>query len=157
MGIEFLTLSTLAEALSFAQLSHEDSAWKNYPFDRGYLSKNLEVMIGKPQYFTCLYRKDGKLVGYWFASLCRLLCSKKLRGEENGIYILPEYRGGRAAFCMWKAYKEWCDKYDAEPIAQVQFSDDSSNQKAYSFFKGLGMIECGKIFRGGQNGMRTSS
>ena len=147
--MEVLTLSNFSEALDFAEISHADSAWKNYPFDRGLLAQNLEKMIGKDNYFTCIYRKDGKIIGYWFASLCRLLCSYKLRAEENGIYILPKHRGGKAAFAMWVKYKEWCDKHEAEPIAHVQFGDDSSNQKAYAFFNHLGMIECGRIFRGG--------
>jgi hypothetical protein len=155
--IEILTLSNLIEALDFAERSHQDSAWKDYPFDRELLCKNLEKMIRSPQHFTCIYRSEGKIIGYWFATLCRLLCSKKLRGEENGIYILPEHRGGRSAYIMWMAYKQWCFEHDAEPICQVQFSDDQSNQKAYSFFRKAGMIECGRIFRGGNHGMRKSS
>lgn len=154
MKLEILTLSNLSEAMDFAERSHADSAWKDYPFDRGLLCKNLEKMIGKPQYFTCICRKDGKIVGYWFATLCRLLCSEKLRGEENGIYILPEHRGGRAAYIMWAAFKEWCDEHEAEPIAAAQFSDQKSNEKAYTFFNRLGMIECGRIFRGGSDGLR---
>lgn len=147
-SLEFLSAGNLEEALDFAERSYVDSAWKDYPFDRELLKKNLQEMIDKSYSFTCLCRQDGKLVGYWFASLCRLLCSMKLRGEENGVYILPEHRSGRAALLMYKEYIKWCKKHDAEPMASVQFGDEEANQKAYAFFKRLGMIECGRIFRG---------
>lgn len=154
MNIEALSLENLEESLDFAERSHRDSAWQDYVFDRGILRQNLLKMIDKPQYFTCLCRKNDKLVGYWFATLCRLLCSSKLRGEENGIYVTPDHRGGRAAYSMYKKYREWCEKNSAEPIASVQFGDGESNENAYAFFKGLGMVECGRIFRGGCDGMR---
>lgn len=152
--LESLAQENIEEALDFAEISHKDSAWKDYPFDREFLRKNLEKMIDSQNHFTCIYRRDGKIAGYWFAALCQLLCSKRLRGEENGIYILPEYRGGKVAWAMYIKYYEWCEKNEAEPVSSVQFGDEESNQKAYSFFKSLGMIECGRIFRGGNNGLR---
>jgi GNAT superfamily N-acetyltransferase len=154
MTIEYLDGDNLEEALDFAEMSHANSAWQDYPFERGILRDNLIKMIGRSKYFTCLYRKNGEIIGYWFATLCVLLCSSKLRGEENGIYISPAHRGGRAAVLMYAEFKRWCDLNGAEPIASVQFSDGESNQKAYSFFKRLGMIECGRIFRGGNYGVR---
>lgn len=154
MTIEYLDAGNLEEALDFAEKSHKDSAWQDYQFKREILRKNLLEMIGNPQYFTCLYRKDSTLVGYWFATLSSFLFSDVLLGMENGIYITPEHRGGKVAFSMWLAFKEWCDKNNAEPLAEIQFGDNESNQAAYTFFSRIGMIECGKIFRGGRHGLR---
>lgn len=150
MGIEYLSEYNLEEALAFAERSHADSAWKDYPFKREVLRRNLVKMIARANYFTCLYRKDGELVGYWFAALQSFLFSDKLVGSENGIYIVPEQRGYLGAVCMWREFKAWCDRNGVEPLAEVQFGNAESNEKAYAFFEKLGMVECGRIFRGGK-------
>lgn len=154
MTIEFLSHENIEEALDFAEKSHGDSGWKEYAFDRSVLRRNLIKMIGNPIYFTCLYRRHGVLIGYWFASLVSFLFSDAPLGSENGIYITPSQRGGIAAFMMYKEFKAWCDKNNVEPVAEVHFGDTESNEKAYSFFEGVGMVECGRIFRGGRNGLQ---
>ncbi len=154
MSIEFLNLDNLEEALDFAEMSHLNSAWQDYTFERDTLRANLIPRIGKSYYFNCLYRQDGEIIGYWLAALCRIMCSSKIRGEEDGIYVSKSNRGGRAAVMMYSEYKKWCILNHAEPVDYVHFGSDEDNKQAYAFFKGLGMIECGRIFRGGVSGMR---
>jgi L-amino acid N-acyltransferase YncA len=153
MTLEFLSLSNLTEALDFAELSHKDSAWQDYPFERGTLASNLEKMIGRDNYFTCIYRKEDKIVGYFFASLGSFLFSSVLLGMENGIYIEPEHRGGRVALTMYNAFVAWCVKLGVEPFVEIYFGENDSNQRVYQFFHKVGMIECGKVFRGGKHGL----
>jgi len=154
--IEYLTHETLEEALDFAEKSHGDSAWKDFPFKRDILRVNLQKMIGNEQFFTCMYRKDGVLVGYFFARLGYFLFSDRLLGLENGIYITPEHRGGRIGYRMFHAYLEWCRRQLSEPLIDVYFGEDKDNEKTYSFLRKLGMIECGRSFRGGNHGLRES-
>lgn len=155
MTIEFLSLHNLSESLDFAEKSHLDSAWADYSFDRDELCKNLEQMIGKDQYFTCIYRKEGEIIGYFFASLGKFLFSKRLIGMENGIYIDQKHRGGRVAYLMYNEYLKWCGRLDVEPLVEIYFGSDDNNEKVYEFFLRSGMIECGRVFRGGSNGLRS--
>lgn len=154
MTIEFLSADNLEEALDFAEKFHVESAWGDYPFKRDILKKNLIIMIDKPSYFTALYRSSGAIVGCWFGSLGSFLFSDVLFGMENGIFIAPEHRSGMCAFSMYKAFKKWCDHHGVEPICEIQFGD---NDKAYTFFTRLGMLECGKIFRSKRYGMPGSA
>lgn len=153
-SLEYLTLDILEEALDFAALSHKDSAWGDYEFDREFLRRNLQKMIDSDTHFTCVYRKDGAIVGYFFATLGKFLFSDTLLGMENGIYIAKEHRGGKVAFKMFAAFLEWCLKMNAEPLVEIYFGEDSENEKTYQFFRKAGMIECGKVFRGGRDGLR---
>lgn len=155
MGIEYLSEKNIEELLALVEISHPDSAWKDYPFKRDTLQKNIVKMIDKSNYFTCLYRKNESLVGYWFASVGSFLFSDKLLGMENGIYIKREHRGGRAAFLMYKEFIAWCDRLDVEPFVEIYFGTEVENTKTYSFFRRVGMVECGKVFRGGRHGLRT--
>lgn len=155
--IEFLTEEILEEALDFAEKSHQYSAWKDYIFNRDVLRSNLKEMIGKSKYFTCIYRKDGKIIGYFFATLGQFLFSDVLLGMENGIFIEPEHRGGLIAIRMWKEFFNWCQRHNAEPFVDIYFGNDTENEKVYSFFRKLGMIECGRAFRGGRNVMCNNS
>lgn len=155
--IEFLTHETLEEALDFAERSHLDSAWQDFPFERNILRYNLGRMIGNNNFLTCMYRKDGELVGYFFARVGSFMFSDKLLGMENGIYIIPEHRGGRIGYLMFCAYLNWCRKMNLEPLIDVYFGEDKDNEKTYSFLRKLGMIECGRSFRGGDHGLRTDT
>lgn len=154
MGIEFLTHEKIDEACDFAEISHADSAWKDYPFERHVLGVNLARMVGNHNYFTCIYRKNGKIVGYFFATLGAFLFSSKMLGMENGIYIAPEHRGGRVALLMYNEFLGWCEQMKVEPMIEIYFGSDAGNSKVYEFFTKVGMIECGRVFRGGINGLR---
>jgi GNAT superfamily N-acetyltransferase len=155
VSLEFLHGGIIEEALDFAERSHADSAWQDYVFERETLKKNLQQMEGNPSCFNCIYRKDGAIVGYFFAMLGTFLFSSKFLGMENGIYILPEHRGGRVALLMYNEFLAWCKKNDAEPFVEIYFGENDSNARVYRFFRKVGMTECGVVFRGGRNGMRS--
>lgn len=152
--IEYLTLDTLEEALDFAEKSHGHSAWKDFSFKKDILRQNLQKMIGDERFFTCMYRKEGELIGYFFARLGCFMFSDRMLGMENGIYITPEHRGGRVGYLMFRAYLDWCERGHLEPLIDVYFGEDKDNEKTYSFLRKLGMIECGRSFRGGNHGLR---
>ncbi len=114
MAIEFLNAGNLEELVALFRKGYDASAWRHHPFDADFLRGNLENMIGKDDYFACLYRKDGVLVGGFVASIGQFLFSKTLSGIENGIYIEPLHRGGRIAFLMYNEFLKWCDKMRAE-------------------------------------------
>lgn len=154
MCVEYLDVYNIEELIDLSEKSHKNSAWQDYHFDRDILRKNLEKMIGKTNYFTCMYRSEGKIIGYYFASLGTFLFSSVLLGMENGIYIEPEHRGARVAVTMHKEFIAWCDKMGVEPLVEVYFGESDRNAKVYQFFTKVGMIECGKVFRGGKNGLR---
>lgn len=154
MPIEFLREETIDEMIELFRKGSEDSAWADYVFDADILRINLENMIGKDSKFACMYRKEGKIVGGFVASIGTLLFSAKPVGMENGIYVEPEHRGGRVALLLYNEFIKWCEKMKAEPLVEIYFSDESGNQKTYAFFRKVGMRECGRIFRGGKDGLR---
>lgn len=157
MSIEFLRESNLEELVALFRRGYHDSGWEHHSFDESYLRENLRQMIGKESDFACMYRKGDRIVGGFVASLGQFLFSRTLVGMENGIYIEPEHRGGRAAFLMYNEFVKWCDKMGAEPFVEIYFSDAESNQRTYNFFTKVGMVECGKIFRSKAHGMPKKS
>lgn len=154
MPVEYLSFANIEEGVLFAEKSHVYSAWKDYPFDRDVLRANLIKMINNPSYFTCIYRKNGQIIGYWFATLGSFLFSDVLLGMENGIYIEKEHRGGMVAYSMYQEFIRWCETMKVEPFVEIYFGKDEDNEKVYNFFRKAGMIECGRVFRGGKNGLR---
>lgn len=155
MGIEFLSPENVEEFMDIAQRCHADSGWADYPFERDVCAKNIMDMTKNN--FVCIYRKNSKIIGFFLATLGRFLFSDALFGMESGIYIEPEHRGGRVALLMYKEFTAWCEKNSAEPFVEIYFNDDTSNEKTYNFFRKVGMIECGRVFRGGKHGLRTQS
>lgn len=152
--IEELSMENIEEGLDFAQRSHADSAWGSFPFSREILRANIQKMIGDYRCFTCIYRKEGKIIGYFFGALGRFMFSDDLLGLEKGIYIAPEHRGGRVALAMFSAFITWCKERNAEPLIEIYFGNDKDNEKVYSFLRKVGMLECGRAFRGGTHELR---
>lgn len=155
--LEYLSHEIMEETLDLAEKSHEDSAWKEHKFSRDVLRKNLERMVGNENYFTCVYRKNSQIIGYWFGYLGKFDFSDVTLGMESGIYIAKEHRGGRVAYKMGMAFLQWCKSKNVEPLVDIYFGSDENNEKTYQFFRKLGMIECGRSFRGGSLGLRQSN
>lgn len=153
MGVEFLNQDDVQEFMIIAEKCHKDSAWSDYPFDHTICAKNIKNMVVNDGGFVCIYRKKGEIIGFFLAKLGSPLFSNVLFGMESGIYIEREHRGGRVALLMYNEFREWCAKNNAESLVEIYFGED--NEKTYNFFRKVGMNECGKVFRGGKNGLRT--
>lgn len=146
MSVENLTLENLEETLDIAEMAYKESIWGSHPFSREYLKNNLIRIIENGNCFTCLCRKNGKIVGFLLAKLGRFLFGDALLGMECGMYVLPEHRTGIVAHLMCKLFFEWCKANKAEPFMEIYFGED--NEKTYDFLKMQGMVECGRVFRG---------
>lgn len=152
MVLEPLTFENMEEGLDLAERSHTESTWQDYAFDRNFLKQNLEKRLNKVNYFTCLCRYNEKIVGYFMADLGQFLFNEASLGIERGFYVLPECRGGEAAYLMYRAYDKWCRDMKAEPLVDIYFADD--NERTFQFLKSCGLKECGRVFRGGHHGVR---
>lgn len=158
MGIEFLKSENVEEFMEIAEQCHKDSAWNCYPFNREVCARKIKSMTETPDDFVCIYRKNEEIIGFFLASIGEFLFSDISFGVENGVYVKKEHRGGRAALLMKNEFDKWCSRLHlAEPLVEVYFGENADNEKTYSFFEKSGMIECGRIFRGGNNGLPKKS
>jgi GNAT superfamily N-acetyltransferase len=144
MPIEFLTEENLAEGVAIAEQSHRESIWKDYPFDREIIERNLRTMIGNKRWFVAMYRKE-KIVGFFCAHLGQFLFSDRPFGIESGVYVAPEYRASHVAQVLYDEFAVWCELNKAEPFVEVYYGEN--NESAYAFFKRQNLVECGRVFK----------
>lgn len=86
---------------------------------------------------------DGKIVGGILGDVVEPWYSKNRMGIEHVLYVLPEYRGGRAALMLVKAWVRWCLD---EGATQIRPGVSTGCVAAEAFYERLGFKRAGGLF-----------
>lgn len=54
-----------------------------------------------------VYETDGKIVGMLAAYVVEMFFGPDKVASDYTFYVLPEYRGTKAAWALWKAFEQW--------------------------------------------------
>lgn len=128
--------------MALARISHEESYYRNYKFNKDYARKLFDEAIDK-QSFGVKLACGGSMVGYFLGHISTMGFCDMLIGMDDGFYILPPFRRGLAAKSMLDLFFAYCDENQAKPMALIHFGDD--NEKTYNFLMKSGMVERGRL------------
>jgi GNAT superfamily N-acetyltransferase len=80
----------------------------------------IQQLFSYPKCATFLAFKDDKCIGFVSAVISSFFFSDYERATDVGLYVLPEHRGGRAAFKLLKAIETWSKEMGAKELCMGQ-------------------------------------
>lgn len=130
-------IEMMAEALHY-----ESPRLRRHPFDVDHLRQAVMKMITEPNMLALVAKKGHEAIGMMAAVLGPGLTTKALTLGELVLYVKPEYRGGRAALKMIRAFEASSPGYDKVAGTSLGICDDD----VLSFYKRLGYTPSGYVF-----------
>jgi GNAT superfamily N-acetyltransferase len=110
--VEELTLSRLEEFLNIVTKMVTEAE-----FSYARLEKHKILQLYKnPNAIAFLAIDDDKIVGFMAAMVHEYFFSNRKRVSDLGLYVLPEYRGSRAALKLVKSLETWAKQTGADDL-----------------------------------------
>ena len=112
MIVEELTLSRLEEFLNIVTKMVTEAE-----FSYARLEKHKILQLYKnPNAIAFLAIDNDKIVGFMAAMVHEYFFSNRKRVSDLGLYVLPEYRGSRAALKLVKSLETWAKQTGADDL-----------------------------------------
>jgi GNAT superfamily N-acetyltransferase len=110
--VEELTLSRLEEFLNIVTKMVTEAE-----FSYARLEKHKILQLYKnPNAIAFLAIDNDKIVGFMAAMVHEYFFSNRKRVSDLGLYVLPEYRGSRAALKLVKSLETWAKQTGADDL-----------------------------------------
>lgn len=101
--------------------------------------------INEPDsYFCRKVVKDGKIIATMVGFIVTMTFSLTKSGGDVGVFVLPEYRGCKAALMLVIAYEKWLKAHECKRSI-LSITAGINDDKAESFYKKLGYRDFGKV------------
>jgi GNAT superfamily N-acetyltransferase len=129
------------------RMVEEGSGFKFIPFSpevsRGWFTAAVE----RPQNVFCaILEREGKVVGGMLGSRGLFSFSAAQLAFEMGLYILPEYRGGRYAVGLINSFEDWARAQGCVCV-QSGVTIGINDELASELYRKLGYKDAGTLFR----------
>jgi GNAT superfamily N-acetyltransferase len=110
--IRHATLEDLPRILDLAQVMHMESRFKDIPHSREKVELIFTRLI-EGAGLILVAEKNGKVIGAIAAAVIELWFSTGKVGQDFGLFIHPEHRGGMLAARLVKGYEDWAKSQGA--------------------------------------------
>ena len=112
---------------------HKETDFRHFPINPEKLLNNLGHWIHSG--LSLLVVDDGKIVGMLFASIRNSWFSDDNYAAEDILYVLPEYRGTRAAFMLVRGLNHWVKQIGIKHLtAGVSTGTGPGAERLYKHF-----------------------
>lgn len=119
------------------------------PFEEDVVRFYASQSIDTPGHFMTIFvcvTEDGRIIGYLVAHFAPYLFCRQFTAEQEVIYVLPEYRGSRAAMMLMSHFERWARMKGAlEVYAGV--ANGFNAERTTKFFEKLGFTDVGHYLR----------
>lgn len=113
---------------------NESPRLSQYTFDANQAEKTIRNIISRHDAMGRVAILNGEVIGCMGAIISPQLTSSELVASELLLYVKPEYRGGRTALMLVRAFEKW-----SGDLPKVVGSSLGINDKlAIDFYKRLG-------------------
>ena len=126
------------QAMAIGHRMHKESRFRSFCFDENQIKKILDS--GKA--CVLLNLVDEQVVGFFVGVVTPHWFGPDLVGQDLGMYIDPEHRGGTTAMRFMKRFEDYCKQRGAVTVV-LGSSADISTDTARRLYTGLGYKECG--------------
>lgn len=130
---------------------HESPELQRYPFSEEKARAVVRNLVNNDDgnSLALVAYKGETLIGCMGAKICEQLTSVTPLAIEMLLYVAPEYRGGRAAFFMVRAFEDWAGPYDMKVGSSLGINDPG----VVKFYERLGYRQSniGMSKRGAKN------
>lgn len=118
-----------------------------YPaIDHEQARKYLDMAVSMPGFFLMAIAEDEISIGMITAVAGPHCFSPVLRSASDLLFVLPEYRGGRAAIKLVQRFKDWADGIGTASDT-MSVATGISPERTGRFFKFMGFRPMEMIYR----------
>lgn len=134
--------------VDMAKRMHAESpVYRDYPFSEVIMRSWVVAAIEKPNSCFCAVAwKNGEIIGAFLGLAGHMLFSECRRADELGFYVYEQFRGGRAALLLVKAFEEWAKRVGCV-LVMTGVSAGITDERAISFYERLQYKKHGATFR----------
>lgn len=153
MKYEPFAIERVRDILSLGLKMHEETDFKVVPLDiEQSASSIMNMVINNPRGFGVIaYTDDGKPVGMLCGGISNYVFSKGSVANDYAWYVLPKYRGSRAAVKMLTMFKSWSRDNGATEL-YIGISSGLFAERTGKFLERSGFDHVGGNYRVRLNG-----
>ena len=126
------------QAMAIGRRMHQESRFKDFRFDEN----QIERLINHANSYVLLSVVDEQVVGFFVGIVTPHWFGPDLVGQDLGLYIDKEHRGGTMAVRFMKRFEQYCKTRGCVTVV-LGSSADISTDAARRLYTGLGYTECG--------------
>jgi hypothetical protein len=143
-----LTQADISATLDLCRSMHAESGYSFLAFDEQKVASMINrYLTDSAAYFAYLAsRRDGKKVGIMAGYLGTYVFSNAKQAIDQIFFVLPEFRGSRAALVLHREFRAWAIKQGARELS-IGVSTGVGVERSGRFLKRLGMNEVGANFK----------
>lgn len=130
-----LDLPRLAELAS--AYSEEAGKHSNFPFDLELAIKNVAMSMMSDDTCIKVIVKEGKVVGFIWATLSCLPWSYSKIVFDNILYISPKHRGSSLVVSLIKEYEKWARRLGAVEVS-LSIASGINESRTVALYNKLG-------------------
>lgn len=125
----------------------ESPAYVGVPFSDAAVRGWFVAAVEAPkEYFCAVAEEAGKLIGFMIALAAPMIFSTDKAAYEMGLYVIPRYRGTRAAWKLYTNFESWARSVSCRfSISGVSTGVDTAIRSR--FYERLGYSHAGPSFR----------
>jgi GNAT superfamily N-acetyltransferase len=139
----------IPQLLEIGRKLHEEGWYSHisYNTDKVAVFFVNRIMDKKEEHGFCkMAVVDGDIVGVIAGQKTQYWFSEDFGTFDNFLYVVPEKRGSRIAFCLWNLLLEWSKKIGAVELSHG-VGTAIKPERADKFFRGMGMTHVGGIYK----------
>lgn len=146
-GIRVAQPSDLQELLALLEAFHGESIFsQDTVLNRAKLTAFVQKTLIEPNRICIVHEAVGRIDGLALAYIAEYFFSRDRAAWDFAVYVVPERRGSRVAFRLWKGLKSWAEREGAKTL-WLGTSAGIQPERSRKFYRGLGMDEVGSIYR----------
>ena len=143
--IRVATLDDIERIVEIGKVMHQESAYKDLPFDAEKVSHLMAGLIdGAGVVFVA--ERAGHIIGGFAGGISEFWFCTSLHAFDFGLFILPEHRGGSAAIRLLAAFEHWA-KDSGAVWCDVGITTGVHLEQSTRLYEKLGYNQSGILFR----------
>lgn len=136
VNIRSITQEDMPLLLYMGRLMHEESPrFSVHPFIEERAAQTIQYIINNDSGFIA--QDNERVVGMIGGALVPHYFSNVVFANDLAVYVTPEYRGGRAALLLVKAFEDWAMRNGAIEIV-LGLSTGINPERTGKFYERLG-------------------
>lgn len=130
-------------------MHQESPRFRSVPFDAKVMGIFLGLLMEQDGACVFVSEDEGKVVGMFAGLTCPYFFSLDSYSCDIGLYVVPDMRGKRHAFALIRVYEEWAAGKGVKQENITLTLGASNEEKMHEFFRRLGYVEIGALYRKG--------
>lgn len=139
------TLDDVERLVEFGEMLHAESEYARHTYSRDKVASMMCGLIGGEYGVVFVAESGGEIIGAIAGGIDAFWFGDTLHAFDFSFYVLPDKRGGSAAFRLLLAFEHWAKAKGAVEI-DIGITTGISEDKTQRFYEKMGYVQTGRLF-----------